>query len=61
MGCNVHIGTEKGGKMTNFEYTLIRAVQIADAVLVMILPWLKWLIVSGFSAVFWVLGHRHPP
>ena len=47
--------------MTDFEYTVIRAIQILDAILVAILPWLKWLIVSGFSAVFWVLGHRHPP
>jgi len=47
--------------MTDFEYTLIRAVQITDDFLVVILPWLKWLVVSGFSAVFWVLGQRHPP
>lgn len=47
--------------MTDFEYTVIRAIQILDAILVAILPWLKWLVVSGFSAVFWVLGQRHPP
>ena len=47
--------------MSTFEYNVVRAVQIADDFLVMILPWLRWLVVSGFSAVFWVLGHRHPP
>ena len=61
MGSNAHTGTEKGGKMTTFEYTVIRAVQIADDVLVTILPWLKWLVVSGFSTMFWMLGHRRPP
>ncbi len=47
--------------MTDFEYTVIRAIQILDANLVAILPWLKWLIVCVFSAVFWALGQRHPP
>ena len=47
--------------MSTFEYNVVRAVQIADGILVVILPWLRWLVVSGFSAIFWVLGHRHPP
>ena len=47
--------------MSTFEYNVIRAVQITDDILVMILPWLRWMVVSGFSAVFWALGHRHPP
>ena len=58
------IPTEYNGRnmpMSTFEYNVVRAVQIADDILVMILPWLRWLVVSGFSAVFWVLGHRHPP
>ena len=46
--------------MSTFEYNVIRVVQIADDILVVILPRLRWLVVSGFSAVFWVLGRRHP-
>ena len=37
--------------MNAFEYNVIRAVQITDDILVVILPWLRWLVVYGISAV----------
>lgn len=50
----------------NVEYTIIRCVQILDDILVVILPWLRWLVVVGFSGLVvllngWNVKRPRPP
>ncbi len=41
--------------MTNVEYQIIYYIQRADDILVMLLPWVKWLTIVGFSALVLLL------
>ena len=36
--------------LTPIEYKIIYCIQRLDDIVVMLLPWLKWLVVMGFSA-----------